>query len=82
MILRASFNPAVKDDNYCKEKQMCHVLGLAVFDIFVGDIASGIECSLSRFAAVTRLGGAVPMLEGSSAIQRDLDRFERRGGAV
>lgn len=25
MILRSSFNPAVKIDNYCKEKQMFHV---------------------------------------------------------
>lgn len=82
MILGASFNPAVKDDNCCKGKQMCHVLGLAGFNISVGDIDSGIECSFSRFADVTQMGGAVTMLEGSNAIQRDLDRFERRGGTV
>lgn len=78
MILRANFNPAVKDDNYCKEKQMCHVLGPAVFTIFVGDTDSGIECSLSRFADVTQLGGAVTVLEGSSAVRMELDRFERQ----
>lgn len=79
MILRVSFNPAVKDDNYCKEKQMCHVLGLAPFNIFVGDTDIGIECSLSRFDDVTQLGGAVTVLEGSNAIQRDCVRFKRQG---
>lgn len=78
MILRANFSPALKDDNYCKEKQMCHVLGPALLNMLVGDIDSGIERSLSRFDDVTQLRGAVTMLEGSNAIQRDFDRFERQ----
>lgn len=78
MILRASFSPAVKDGNYCKEKQMCHVLGPALLNIFVGDVDSGIECSLSRFGDVTHLAGAVTMLEGSNTIQRNFGRFERQ----
>ncbi|GAB0188523.1 mitochondrial enolase superfamily member 1 [Grus japonensis] len=53
------------------------VLGLSQFNIFVGDMDSGTECTLSKFANDTKLCGAVHTLERRDAIQWGLNRLEK-----
>ena len=53
------------------------LLGPALFNIFVDDLGSVTECTLSKFSIDTKLCGAVNMLEGRDVIQRDLGRCER-----
>ncbi|GAB0209035.1 mitochondrial enolase superfamily member 1 [Grus japonensis] len=52
------------------------VLGLVLFNIFVDNMDSGIECTLSKFADCTTQLVVVDALEGRDAIHRDLERLE------
>ena len=53
------------------------ILGTVLFSIFITNINSGIECTLSKFVHDTRLYGAVDKLEGWDAIWRDLYSLEQ-----
>ena len=53
------------------------VLGPVLFNSFINDIDSGVECTLSKYGHDNKLSGAADTPEGWDVFQRGLDKVKR-----
>lgn len=53
------------------------ILGPILFIIFINDLNNEAECTFSKFAGETKLGGVHDRPNGCVAIQRDLDSLDK-----
>lgn len=53
------------------------ILGPVLFNIFIIDLGKGIECTISKFADVTKLGGSTDLIEGKESSAKRSGHLDR-----